>query len=1144
MVRDLVVDQYPKFVPAEVIRIRDLLANTFFDSKVCETFTQAQLALGVAVLTKRAWPDTPPETTRQFMENLNQAMASDQGRHTLRATVLLGRLLDEFSNRSSVAMSVPLTFHLQCQRSFEVDYLLEYLKLVLNALHQGESQPDPNGWSESLRRQLVSLVGQILRWSFSETVSKTTPENDIQCLLTSLSNLQSDEHIDPDEDDQVPLTGSIRPIFYPRQWSSVIGNPTILDLLFTCYDKSLADTTLATTVIQCLCYLARVSELTFSSSNEHHRYLESFCRRHLVLIQALQSKSGGSLPGSCFYHIATVARHFLGALPFSALLTIPSMREHLDTLHQWTLLALSCIPATPTSDSNGNVNFNEDDRSWIQDAYEILLEMWVALTTTFKECVMSLANTPQPAHVAFVEYLREVCVTQVLHFADSQLQITTLPTDGTLVQPSLSQGLIEQESWIYPDEHYETQLTLVAHLARFHLSGGIPTLLAKVNNQIGHLFNPGTCDSTPILTVVRLQRLILIAGFILTDTSYGETALVPVEVLTCSAQSSPEVDPVLALIQAILGLASQVHSTSPFDTLRSPADLSLLIISLCWFMSRWSQVYLLADEEEYTTFNQNIANAYGVVSRPTTSSANITQELLGFIQYTLVEWRNYTPVLTAVVNLLQGIVENAVLCEYLCTLPMVTDWLPQLLPVLMEYPTAVCSPLVRALAGLVSVRSSTQILVPVSQSIVEQASSVLSTALAVAPGSSAPIDCIPAALKAVGLLTGLVQSATLRTITLVFSAIAPCLEGMVGLLLVYSDRHNLSETVLRFYTAVVEGLEYSLLSYSEQQYLCTVLNQLLQNCRQSNHVLISQKTSTTLSDIPSDDEWASQLVILLCRLLGTFIANAHGERETSDVQTQVIILGLNTITELMDQERFLEPDISKSLLRLAQDTVTYYWEQLASTSPNTVRLLMDVINKGLDLVSLRLKRLAYTSLTMVTRRIQIQYLVQSQSLAEHSVTTGLPRKLHHICPCPEELFAHILRTLQYRQERLFQLLFFQKVSGQSLRITGEAFIALVQWNPQLFQTLVQATLTRTSSDGLRQQLTTAFTSFHSIMESMHNQQCALVVQAVQHTLADNKEYSPRRSTLSLHSLLSSQHKNDRVAYKALLSVLVKTRGLL
>ncbi|KAJ1957484.1 hypothetical protein IWQ62_005076, partial [Dispira parvispora] len=400
MVRELVVDQYAKLGPAEVIRIRDLLANTFFDPQVYETFTQSQLALGVAVLTKRAWLDTPPETTQQFMENLRQAMTAERSRHTLRATVLLGRLLDEFSNRSSVTMGIPSTFHYQCQQSFEVDYLLEYLKLVLGALHHEELQGDSNGRSEPLQRQLMSLVEQILRWPFSETGSKTKPDNDILCLLSLLTS-QSDEPNDPDEGDQVPLTRSIRPILYPQKWSSVISSPEILDLLFTYYDKYVANTTLATIVAQCLCYLARASEPTFPSPDEHYQYLELFCGRLLALIWTLQSKSRESLPGSCYYHIATISRHFLGALPFSALLAIPSMREYLDTLHQWTLLALSRIPANPTSDSHDHVYLNEDDRSWIQDAYEALLEMWVTLTTSLTDNVTASSSTPQPARLAF-----------------------------------------------------------------------------------------------------------------------------------------------------------------------------------------------------------------------------------------------------------------------------------------------------------------------------------------------------------------------------------------------------------------------------------------------------------------------------------------------------------------------------------------------------------------------------------------------------------------------------------------------------------------------------------------------------------------------------------------------------------------------
>lgn len=162
----------------------------------------------------------------------------------------------------------------------------------------------------------------------------------------------------------------------------------------------------------------------------------------------------------------------------------------------------------------------------------------------------------------------------------------------------------EVEEEVAPDhELYDDQLTQVAYLGRLaapqvltKLLGMVGTasagLLAQVNAAAAiDMSNWAICSE-------QMHWLVLVTGFMLTDTDSDEEEPIPREIMVASAAVPAGAgDPVVGVSSTLLGFLAACAAKA--CTPQADRVSGLVLGDLLWWAARWAKAYLLLDASKY-----------------------------------------------------------------------------------------------------------------------------------------------------------------------------------------------------------------------------------------------------------------------------------------------------------------------------------------------------------------------------------------------------------------------------------------------------------------------------------------------------------------------------------------------------------------
>ncbi|KAJ1953218.1 hypothetical protein EC988_003118, partial [Linderina pennispora] len=162
---------------ADALSLRDeLLQMAISNSRNFEAFVLDSLCWVIAVITKRAWVETPEEKKTAF----TQTLYDDIVRHNKPSIGIITTtyLIDEFAGGSKCSeFHLPWEFHYSCKASFENTHMRHLFEAALNVLHnqlqqavKAEREPRSGGYAITFeRRSALNIAEKVLNWDFTSS---------------------------------------------------------------------------------------------------------------------------------------------------------------------------------------------------------------------------------------------------------------------------------------------------------------------------------------------------------------------------------------------------------------------------------------------------------------------------------------------------------------------------------------------------------------------------------------------------------------------------------------------------------------------------------------------------------------------------------------------------------------------------------------------------------------------------------------------------------------------------------------------------------------------------------------------------------------------------------------------------------------
>jgi hypothetical protein len=280
---------------------------------------------------------------------------------------------------------------------------------------------------------------------------------------------------------------------------NVLLHPQVLKLFFDLvkhYQNSVYPIKLST----CLIQLASLNGQVFNSMQQRYEYLTNYFVLFEIHIKNIHVDD--QFANEKIYECSQIGKNLLKA-PVDVLQAIPNFCLVLKLLADLTKI---CIKL---------------------DDYDECLDEYLIMWSLFTEVVQqSTDNRQKPGFVEMIEMLNYVSLEVVNVYVESKITIREEDDD---------------DDYGKDVEVYEDQLLNIATLARLKPDQTLRKLLAILNekySQLGFYFQQPTGNDGGIMEC--MHWLVLISGFILCDSAYGETPLIPESILEASNNSQGE----------------------------------------------------------------------------------------------------------------------------------------------------------------------------------------------------------------------------------------------------------------------------------------------------------------------------------------------------------------------------------------------------------------------------------------------------------------------------------------------------------------------------------------------------------------------------------------------------------------------------
>ncbi|KAJ1734832.1 hypothetical protein LPJ61_000861 [Coemansia biformis] len=261
-IKEAVVAGYAVLGPGNAIALRDeLLQLALASGRSLDSFVLDSLCWVVAVITKRAWADTPDEQRRTF----TRALCADIVHHNTPCIgmIVASHLIDEVSGGSRCSeFHLPWEFHYACKAGFENAHMPLLFEAALKVVHRQlqqslEAQRAPPTSCRAIayeRRSALHIVDRALGWEFtspeeSKVIAASFGYSKGGAIAGGVGGRGPKAAPCGSDLDDADDTGSAifdpeyrsRTPLFPRDWQPLLLSSDVLSMLFFAYEAALGD---------------------------------------------------------------------------------------------------------------------------------------------------------------------------------------------------------------------------------------------------------------------------------------------------------------------------------------------------------------------------------------------------------------------------------------------------------------------------------------------------------------------------------------------------------------------------------------------------------------------------------------------------------------------------------------------------------------------------------------------------------------------------------------------------------------------------------------------------------------------------------------------------------------------------------------
>ncbi|XP_066917411.1 exportin-4-like isoform X2 [Clytia hemisphaerica] len=572
--KEAVIREWSLLEKSEVEQLCGFLLQTVTEKVEFPNFVREQILLAVAVIFKLGTLESPDARTN-LINGLNELLTSGNKNMELICCSIMKALLTEYSTTSqSTNFGMSLDFHAKCKKTFEEKDLLNLFILTINALQKYTSAPISSLGREDIAilNRYLSLAEQIFLWEFM---------SGNPLLLLRFPHLNE--------------TAS-KLIFKPhKNWKEMMLNPNLIDMFFQLLQVTSSHNELSHHCFQCLIQLASVAGGVFGTDDMQLKYLSHYMN---CLLNVVDKHEWSAHQAS---GLASIIFRLVDVFPMKIIRGISD--DILNRLFE-AMMFLTCMFLEKAATAPKDVL---EDNEYAEGS-NTLLDAWITVIShsddfppdMFKKHSKVVVEAYIKCHLGAPEGIR--------------------PPDA-IDNEDLDHELSEKDRDFFSDE-----LSNIGQFFRMNIRETVPLLKDKLNKRVDHLQeylnyermrkSNSTNGNNRIASDVLfedLNWLLLIATFVLTVDTTGESAQVPNEIVDCSNDfltshqscvassvrylttigkegNVAEVDPCVGLFTSVLRV---VEIQNEFLNSNLVASYSPEIAStVLWFLKRWTRGYL------------------------------------------------------------------------------------------------------------------------------------------------------------------------------------------------------------------------------------------------------------------------------------------------------------------------------------------------------------------------------------------------------------------------------------------------------------------------------------------------------------------------------------------------------------------------
>ncbi|EKX40787.1 hypothetical protein GUITHDRAFT_113055 [Guillardia theta CCMP2712] len=868
-------------------------------------FVRHQLLQAVAIMVKRGWFEEAPEYFNEMMTYVHTLVGEEGTRDC--GIFLMRALLDEFSSSNRSVVGLTWEIHHQCQQRFHAEgHLKTFFTLAMSMIaasldflkhHQKDIDAlTSSSGSHHWLIHCVEVINQSLNWDFTDAQAKGGVVGSFAPSLNGRNDV----------------------ITPGAAWRDVFVQGSTLDLFYSLYATCRGSSNMAHVARQCLVDLAAIRGDVFPDDASRTMYLDHSLNSILALISAHSNDSE-------FVDVALILLRLVRNFQASTLVRSSHAQQHLSAMGEFTCMLMS------RRSSLGD--------GWAAEALDHMLELW---------CGLSVA---------------------ILHQDDDRCHMEaiggfTAKIFSCFVEKCMHEASQEVQEWDQADDEHEDKsvleerLTAIGCIGRLKVGEGMQQLVEMLAQRLEAIRSVVT-DGRELpamqasVALEQIHWLVQIAGHLIADDGEGEVPVVP-EVISrlsseLAARNMSTEDPLILLTNKVVDMSNLLDFCR--ERKRKEFLSPLVVQTSTWYLSRWSQTYLLPAPSDRFPLSPSLQQHYG----PGEGATSVLSFLIDRSLSNFSSWGSEEDVVNATSQLVLALAMRKPVAKLLLGTP---GWsaLSQMMPnQLAKSPgskwlnPAALSPVMQALCcsvTAVEVQEQRSILLRDLIGPIAQQTCVL---LEHEMSSKVPsCNASEVLLRAARMLHGACKSADFYTYDSIFELVIPVVERLPVALHALREHSHVTESILLLFVVIGE-VQVSFLSGQQMRMFNQACLHLLQTFTKIE--AHGRRGSGELQE--ADCEWLRDHMLSLLQLLlhlarkdvVDFSNEVRGEE--MDV-ADVVLFGLSLLQPLITPESLQYPAISKEFFSLLGWLIESYPHKVSVMDRNMLDPIVACLHHGLQ----------------------------------------------------------------------------------------------------------------------------------------------------------------------------------------------------